>query len=192
MNVQSTPGLAATRERLGLSQSQLAKQLKIPKATLAMAEIGQRSLPVAALLKVAELELKIIAASQVPFTNSRGLNVEEEPQKAISDFMSAREDECQYEIWGCTRRLVRMEEEYEKLITQLQLIKNMIEPEADKPENDLMIELKYQEMRIVKRISNCGISQQNVLRTRIAVLSAESYITNSAKQQLVNQQESSM
>jgi transcriptional regulator with XRE-family HTH domain len=53
----------ATRVRLGLSQRQLADQLGISKAAVAMAETGQRKLPVAALIKMAALEIKMSAAA---------------------------------------------------------------------------------------------------------------------------------
>ena len=54
---------AATRARLGLSQQQLANHLGVAKATVGMAEIGRRKLPVPALLKLAQLEIKLTAAS---------------------------------------------------------------------------------------------------------------------------------
>lgn len=48
--------LTATRIRLGLSQNQLAAQLGVSKAAIGMAETGQRKLPLAALIKLVELE----------------------------------------------------------------------------------------------------------------------------------------
>ncbi len=56
-------GFAATRARLGLTQHKLADQLGISRTTIAMVECGRRNLPVPALLKLAELEIKIAAAA---------------------------------------------------------------------------------------------------------------------------------
>ncbi len=60
----NTTGTAVTRQMLGLSQQQMAELLGVSKSTIGMVETGQRKLPVAALLKVADLEVKLAAAQK--------------------------------------------------------------------------------------------------------------------------------
>ncbi len=57
-------GLVTVRIRLGLSQNQMAEKLGVSKATISMAECGQRTLPTAALLRLVELELKMVDAAK--------------------------------------------------------------------------------------------------------------------------------
>ncbi len=49
-------GFTGIRKRLGYSQQELAKQLGVGRSLLSMVELGRRSLPVAALQKLAALE----------------------------------------------------------------------------------------------------------------------------------------
>jgi transcriptional regulator with XRE-family HTH domain len=178
-----TQSFADTRERLGLSQRQLADQLGISRTTIAMAETGRRNLPVAALLKIAELEIKMAGASVLnttapPAESNMDLTLQVNPEMIVY-----REWHNEAQIYKLTNKLELMTAQYEKLQMQLNLLEGMLEKERGEPGNFFSMSMELHRDRVRKRLSGCSLMEQALLRNRIALLSAESHLNRGVRQQ---------
>jgi transcriptional regulator with XRE-family HTH domain len=173
---------AVTRARLGLSQQQLADHLGVAKATIGMAEIGRRKLPVPALLKLAELEIKMAAAS-IPGTVAAAKEADSElPLYKSCKYLQLREMECQLKIQRLSSNLEWMEANYKKYQSQLQLLNGMIENGPGKTDNRFMLCMQLHREKILAQLSKCSLTEQMLTRNKIALLSAESHLNRSVRQ----------
>lgn len=178
-----TQGFAATRERLGLSQRQLADQLGISRTTIAMAETGRRKLPTAALIKLAGLEIKMTAAMVPDTVTSAEESNMDLPIQARPEFIKVRELLCDAQIQKLTIRLESMTVQYKRLHMQLRLLEGMLEKESAAADNMFTISMNIHRDRLRKQLSGCSLTGQALLRNRIALLSAESHLNRSVRQQ---------
>jgi transcriptional regulator with XRE-family HTH domain len=167
-NHPQTPGFAATRQRLGLSQQQLANHLGISRSCIAMAEIGQRGLPVKALLKLAELEIQMASIS---VTDTAVERIEPGSKIPTLDVVYDREQQCQFEIVKLTYKLEEMTDKYKSLVLRLQLLDFLLENNIHATGERLL--LQTQRQKTISQLSVCNLSAQTVLRSKIALLSAE-------------------
>ncbi|HEV7783441.1 MAG TPA: helix-turn-helix transcriptional regulator [Chitinophagaceae bacterium] len=180
-----TSGFAATRSRLGLSQSQLAAHLGISKAAIGMAETGRRSLPVPALLKLAELEIKM-AAALIPAMGTAAKEIDIDlPLQATSVCIEIRELQCELRVQKLSNLLETMTVQYKRFYTQLQLLEGMLEKETGEQGNMFILCMQLHRDRILKQLGRCSLTEQALLRNRIALLGAESHLNKSVRQQMI-------
>ena len=177
-------GFAATRSRLGLSQRQLAEQLGISQATIGMAETGRRNLPVPALLKLAELEIKVTAA-MVPGAATTAKETNRDlTLKTGCEAIMIRELQCELQIQKLTNSLETMTAQYKRYHTQLQLLDAMLEKEPAEPGNMFALCMQLHRDRLLKQLARYSLTEQTLLRNRIALLGAESHLNKSVRQQM--------
>jgi transcriptional regulator with XRE-family HTH domain len=175
-------GYAALREKLGLSQTQLAEQLGISKATVSMAESGRRSLPTAALLKIAALEIKLAAAMETgPVHETEKSNIDL-PAEAPPEFSQLCQQQCEQQLYKLTTKLETMEAVHKKLRAQLQLLESMLEKEPAEPGNILVMSLQLHRDRLLSKISRCDPKEQALLRNKVAKLKVEANMNRSMSQ----------
>ena len=174
-----------TRTRLGLSQEQLAEQLGISRSALSMAEYGRRNLPVAALLKLAQLEIKM-AAAMVTATaiTAKETNITIPPQTSFES-IQIRELQCELQIQKLSNLLQTMTIQYKKYDTQLRLLDAILEKESDEPTNVFSLSLQLQRDQVRRQLSRCGPTEQSLLRNRIALLGAETHLNKSVRQRMM-------
>jgi transcriptional regulator with XRE-family HTH domain len=178
-----TQGFAATRTRLGLSQSQLAEQLGISRTAITMAETGRRKLPTAALIKLAGLEIKM-AAVMVPDLVSTVKETDMHlPIQATPEFIKVRELQCDMQIQKLTNRLESMTAHYKAFHTQLCLMDGILAKESGEPRSMFIVSMQIHRERIIKQLSKCSLTGQSLLRNKIALLSAESLLNRSVREQ---------
>jgi transcriptional regulator with XRE-family HTH domain len=178
-------GFATTRARLGLSQQQLADHLGISKTAVGMAEIGRRHLPTAALLKLAELEIKI-AAAQLPGK----LVIEKEaatPQQIQASYQSIglRELQCELQIQKYVYKLQYMTAMYQQYQMQLHSLKDILNKAADPVNNLFILSLQLHRDRVAKQLAKYNLAEQALLRNKIALLSAETCLSKSVRQRMI-------
>lgn len=163
---------ALLRQKLGLSQTQLAEQLGISKAAISMVESGRRSLPTTALLKLVELEKKMNAALEAGPVTGTETNTDL-PAEATAEFSQLHQQQCDEQLHKLTPKLEAMETRYKKLQAQLQLMDKMLEKEPAGPGNSLLMSLEINRNRILSKMSGCNPKEQALLRNKIALLKAE-------------------
>lgn len=180
-------GLAAIRQRLGLSQQQLADHLGINCSTVKLAEQGKRSLQTAALLKVADLE--IMLASQPQKEQHEKIHAAEYALvaqcKRSYDGLFARESCCHINSLKLKARLRVMINLYNKTREWLHVIETAIHNmgEARNVEQGW----EKQKKAAIKTLNRCGLPMQVLLKAKIAVLEAEANLYKIMKQQLMNE-----
>jgi transcriptional regulator with XRE-family HTH domain len=172
-----TQSFASIRERLGLSQSQLAIHLGIAKSTLGMAETGRRSLPIAALLKFGELEIRL--SGEEVMKTPEPINVLEKFHS--TDMSTLRELQCDIQVQKLTMKLERMIMKFQKLQVHLQALDTILQAAYD-PGNRQMLFMEMHREQIKDQITTCNVAEQLMVRNRIAVLSAESNLSRSVRQ----------
>jgi hypothetical protein len=149
-----------------------------------MAEAGRRNLPVPALLKLAELEIKM-AAAMVPgtVTTAKETNMDLPVQAGFESIM-IRELQCELQIQKLASRRETMTANYKRVYTQLGLLDGMLEKEPDEPCNMFALCMQLHRDRILKQLGRCSLTEQTLLRNRIALLSAETHLNKSVRQQI--------
>ena len=158
---------------LGLSQSELAEHLAIPRSTLSMAETNQRMLPAAVLLKIADLQLKM--------NNNRGkrmelLTREELPVKRMPDDLSfesmrANEQLCNYKLHVMKVKLNNMSNQYDHLRQSRAAIENVLNEKAETAPDHIF--WKWQHEKVLAKLNNCSLYKQDRLRLQIKMLETE-------------------
>jgi transcriptional regulator with XRE-family HTH domain len=181
-------GFTATRLRLGLSQQQLAMQLGISKAAVGMAETGRRNLPVAALFKLAELEIKMANATVTTSVNT-GSNtdkqtIQDSPIQGRSEEIQIRELQCELQIQKLTDSLNKMIVQHKRLHTQLQLLDSVIQSDPESTGNMLGLCMHLHRERVARQLAKCCPTEQALLRNKIALLSAETHLNKGVRQQM--------
>lgn len=173
--------LSATRKKFGLSQHELADQLGVDRSTISLVELNKRSLPTAALIKLAELEMT---------EPGQPLNQQPEPAPEQDDLagpaldfwnryckkLLMREQVCKQHSNLLHIRLCSMISHYHKTNAWL----NAIDAAAEARENAWV---KRQRLVALRRLSKCGLPAQYLLRCRITLLEAESELNRNAYQQ---------
>jgi len=109
-------GLKNIREKLGLSQQDIAHWLCISRSLVTLVELGSRSLPSAALIKLSELEIMIAA-----FENEQG-TVEKTSDEAY--FTTSPADNIEDSKIPIHPRLAFELEKANRALRQLSLLKN--------------------------------------------------------------------
>jgi len=177
-----TSGFAATRARLGLSQRQMAEQLGISKAAIGMTETGRRNLPVTALLRLAELEIKM-ASADVPGKVETAVPAPS-PVPIRATCIQIRELHCDIKAQKLAARLEAMTAKSKRLDTQIQLLDGMLQAESSEPGNMFWMQLQVHRDHLRKQLEKCCATEQAMLRNRIALLRAEAHMNKSVRIQM--------
>ena len=165
-----------TRERLGLSQEQLAEYLGISRSVLANYERTRRSLPTAALIRLSQLEI-MFANMQQSKSNAH----KEFHQPAVIQRQNAARQafikEAKYidfKIAKIKRELTLLQTMYAQTQEWLFVIQGL--SIADLPEKTRARHLKWTAIAqdaATKKLERCDPAAQMMLEIKIAVLAAK-------------------
>jgi transcriptional regulator with XRE-family HTH domain len=168
-------GIRAIRERLGLTQKELADLLQVGRSTVLMNERGERSLPGPAVLRAARLEIKLAAA---PAIGREKLNwhpsekLQDSDRRHALGLMTDRENKCRLQSHQLSAKLDSISALYFKTREWLQLIDAALE-EGDFTLAGENLWWKYQQTIALEKLSRCGAPEQALLRNKIALLEGE-------------------
>jgi transcriptional regulator with XRE-family HTH domain len=186
MKIMQHNSLAAIRERLGLSQVKLGEHLGVSRATIGMTENGKRKLPVAALLKLAALEISMAGARIEDEAVSTRKMMNAIPVEPGCNSIDIRELQCQYKIQKLTMAAHKMAANYKRSLIQYQLVEAMLSNEATNVPRFAMLTLQLQRDHLLQQLAKSSPAQQAMLHNKIAVLSAESHLNRYVKEQFGN------
>ncbi len=111
-----------TRKNLDLSQQELAAYLGVSRSVISMYERGERELPTAALIKLAELEMALGKLTR----SKKAL-----PRTAVPDRASCRKllqthlADCDWKLQGLQRQLKVLEASHQQLHSRAQVLQVM-------------------------------------------------------------------
>jgi transcriptional regulator with XRE-family HTH domain len=177
-------GLAGIRKRLGLSQQQLADQLNVNRSTIKFAEQGKRSLPTSALLQVAQLEIMLSKEPEKPIYE----RLHPAETMIISkcrrsyELMFSKESTSRLNSIKLRSKLQVMSGLYNKNREWLNIVEKYLK---ENRKNGVTNEWwKKQQQSAVRTLNKCGLPLQAILKSKIALLDAESELYRNMKEQL--------
>jgi transcriptional regulator with XRE-family HTH domain len=174
-------GIAATRQRLGITQEDLAQHLGISPRMVGMVENRQRTLPSFALVKLASLEILLagqasIKATQQPLpieTAENGLN------DHCSSVLYYKEMKARAEASALQYKLQAMETNYQQLRVSLDHTEKMISSGSDFD----MAYLHMHRYTLTRKVTKCSLAAQASLRHKIALLHAAAELHKSVQRE---------
>jgi len=177
-------GLALLRKQLGVSQGTMAIYLHVNLSTVKLAELGERSLPIQALAKVARMQILLKDKPQ----QIKDHSIHPAEQVYTSDFRSGYEQlfevryKIQYDSHLLERKLDSMIVHYKKTREKLQILETVL-PGID---NDgLKNESLERQHGLAKRfLVTCGLPAQSLLKCRIALMKAQIELYDSMEKKL--------
>jgi transcriptional regulator with XRE-family HTH domain len=180
----NTNALASLRKRLGLSQEQMAIKLNVHRSTIKFVEQGKRTLPTNSLILLANLEIMLgddVPRQQFPDPHpaeTASLDVFRKKYEALF----ARETICCVTISKLSAKLENTLSLYQQSRERLQIIETaIIENETDE---QIVKMWQRQQTLVTNSLDSCGLPMQVLLRTRIAILTAEAAMYKTLKEQL--------
>jgi DNA-binding XRE family transcriptional regulator len=177
-------GLIALRNLLGFNQELLALYLNVNLSTLKMAEAGLRPLPTDALIKVAELIIRMAARPlQVIYEDAHP--AEEICPEIFKDHyrqLTVKQNKCADECLLYESKLASMKDTYLKARKRLQMIETvMLENKAG---DSHAIAWQKQKESAISMLNRSGRQAQAILQGRINILNAETELCKKLKMQI--------
>jgi transcriptional regulator with XRE-family HTH domain len=172
------------RKQLGLSQEQMAGHIGMGYTAYKMAEQGRRPVPVAVLMQVTGLELKLKEQVEQPVSGK--------PHPLEARFITRYRRDFQ---WLFTRELVRRKQvlSLQLRLEQLQCHYKkcrewlaVLDDAAKEPANDgcAAHHWKKQQQAAIKKLERCAMPVQLLLKLRIELLVAEANLYRSMQEKL--------
>ncbi len=183
-NKSLNSGLVAIRKRLGLSQEQLGAHLKLSRSTIKLAEQGQRSLPTAALLQVAQLEIKLATEPQaekheLPHPAEKSSLEDCKRRYAL---LFAREAKCRLQRRKLEAKQRVLSVLYQKTREWLKVIEDSMKENRHDP--TVVQWWKRQQQSAVKTLNSCSLPVQILLRSKMTLLEAEAGLYREMQERL--------
>jgi transcriptional regulator with XRE-family HTH domain len=179
-------GLYATRIRLGFSQEEFGRHLGISRALVGLAENRKRSLPTAALVKLAGLEILMAGPAQtkedlpVHPAETAPLCFDEHSEAAIH----YKEVCCRTEAQMLQVKLTQMEARYKQVRRSLDVIEQLLEAQNEsEKENFGLAYLNLHRYNLCRKIQKCSLPAQAALRNKVALLFAAAELHKASLQE---------
>jgi hypothetical protein len=172
-NIQGLIGLADLRSRLGFNQELMAMYLAINLSTLKLCELGLRSLPTHALIRVAELEIRLASGCNRQYFKNM-----HEAEKSMPgsfrkryDQLFSKEKKCEHDLIICTSHLKTMVDNYQKTRTGLKINDELVEANTCKGFH--IDNTENREELITNVLRKCGLAMQVLYKVKIEMLETE-------------------
>ncbi len=158
------------RDKIGMSQEEMALFLGISRSSLSMSECDERTLSVAAIIKEKQLGEALASEEQPP--SMKTANEVGIPELAKD--MQKRIAECQYEIKYLERKLGQIRAECAKVMNGVKVSGILLAklPNTETAKTD-RISLEAMEAEAMRRLYKCGQAAQIKLQFRMEVLTFE-------------------
>jgi transcriptional regulator with XRE-family HTH domain len=162
--------LVELRESFGLNQKLMAMYLRINVSTIKLVETGRRPLPTHALIRIANLEMKLATENKNPVFNTP--HPIEHTYATIPggklQSLKARENKCRQEEKRVANVLDSMKSNYQKLRKRLQVIDTVIQ-ENNGPETELQA-WQMQKNIVANLLGKCGFPVQLLTEMKLKII----------------------
>ena len=158
------------RDKLGLSQAELAGLLEMPKGTLSVYELGKRNLNSRQLNTISEIELLLQEEHTIEPTAVISIKAAQS-RAAMLNKMGERLEKVNFECIKLKRKLLELQSNYLKnqhlwtLITSLKA--------KTTKETQLMAYLSVLELQCLEKSERFGLDKQTELNYQISLLTKE-------------------
>jgi len=158
------------RDKLGLSQTELAGLLEMPKGTFSLYELGLRNLNSRQLATIAEIELLLQEEQTIDPASAISISADQ-LQAAMLKKMGQRLEKVSFECIKLNRKLLELQNNYIKNRRLWGLITNL---KAKTPAGTrLMAYLGLLELQCLEKSERFGLDKQTGLTFKINLLAQE-------------------
>jgi transcriptional regulator with XRE-family HTH domain len=173
--------IRAVRELLGLTQLELAGHLRLSRDLLAQVEIGRRTLPTAALIRLAPLLTLLNSGRGAAGTEPPLLAAETDfTQPQAAEAVRGRLQNCQHEVMTARMQLAKLQEQATRLRRRFQILTPLLAalpalPAAGSPDPDARDRGWYTDQlaTATAELGRYGALPQALLQARIKALDTE-------------------
>lgn len=158
------------RKKLGLTQHELAGLLQVPRSTINMYELGKRSLPVAALLKLGQLEIVYNQAqlNRLPALRQISTTAAEENTRRLSAILQGKIQACRNKSAQLQQQLQVMQQDYNRLACLLITMHTWKQEMNGMPGSEkAQLQSDIQQYHIQQKIIGVGREEQFILLQEI-------------------------
>lgn len=163
-------GSQEIRKKLGLTQHELAGLLEVSRSSINLYELGRRSLPAAALLKLGQLEIMYNLPPQEgapAVLQNRSAAGEEHSKKQIA-LLQGKIKACRVNAAGLQQQLQDMQLSFNRLICLLRTIDTWQQNSTD-PGSIIKskLHLEIMQYKLLKKMRLAGMEEQFILQHEI-------------------------
>ena len=164
-------GIGATRVRLGLTQELFALELGLSRSLLCKVENRQRSLPLTALSKLAEMEKRL---SSIVAARGQAIPAETLQNVTTTPDDDTRAPSARYELQlqRLQEKLIQMQQSYAALGVSLDCMEGLMNSDPGYPSNEGSVYLQIQCFTLQCKRNKCGLPAQASLQFKIHLLKA--------------------
>lgn len=157
-------GVTAIRVRLGLTQAQLAEQIKVSRSAISMLESGKRTIPTAALIRLSKLEISLMNTGFSDEDLIRGLN---EKEKALEKMQMLRIAGYRLQVGELRYKVNQMKTRFGELSEASNNLRFLLQNSTDAVQT---ARLRMALERVEAKIKRCDRQAQAKLEGRMAQL----------------------
>lgn len=161
-------GITAIRVQQHMTQAELALYLGVSKSLISMVENGHRSLPLSALKKLADLQIRLCKARTAGESDVPSTVVMESPRETTMRPYRKRANRANLAYLKSS--LVRMTDRYDSIQQAILQIECLLRfPAGEESVFDIKTWTRHTN-QLQQRLDNCGLYAQAKLRGKIAML----------------------
>ncbi len=165
-------GSTAIRKKLGLTQHELAGLLQVSRSTINMYDLGKSSLPVAALLKLGQLEIVYNQAQQnrLPALRQISTTAAEENTRNLSSILQGKIQACRNKAAQLQQQLQVMQQDHNRLACLLITVHTSQQEMNSIPGSEkAKLQSDIQQYHIQQKIMGVGTEEQFILQQEIDI-----------------------
>jgi len=164
--------LTAIRKQLGLTQHQLADLLQVSRSAINLYELGKRSLPVAAMIRLAQLEISYNQAEQQGKTDFQEIKTaaSEENTRRLATLLQGKIQACRDKAALLQQQLDIMQQEHNRMAYQLIAMETWHQQiHNTEPTAKLQLQIEILQYEIQQKMICVGREKQLVLQQEINI-----------------------
>lgn len=162
--------IQAIRNKLGLSQRDLARYLGITRTLLSMFELNKRPLPTPVLLKLAKLQLQVTKTTGSPGNSKDLVSQPGQPlqhkQAALPNRPLHTRQDCQHS--RLQLKLAVMKRQYQHLVQVRATLERLLQDKSGTDPVHSYLQAQFQ--HVLQKARACGPEAQDMLNRKISAL----------------------
>ncbi len=160
------------RKKLGLTQHELAGLLQVSRSTINLYELGRRSLPVAAMIRLGQLEISYNQAQQQGKTAFREIKTTaaDENTRRLAALLQGKIQACRDKAALLQQQLDIMEQEHNRMAYQLIAMETWHQQiQNTEPTAKLQLQIEIMQYELQQKMIWVGREEQLVLQQEINI-----------------------
>lgn len=165
-------GSTAIRKQLGLTQHQLAGLLQVSRSAINLYELGKRSLPVAAMIRLAQMGISYNQAAQQGKTDFQEMKTaaSEENTRRLTALLQGKIQACRDKVTVLQQQLDIMQQEHNRMAYLLIAMETWQQQiHNTEPTTKLQLQIEIMQYELQQKMIYVGREEQLVLQQEINI-----------------------